>query len=228
MHVLLSVSESSDWEVPFSRLRLYFSGKPHYVSIYFTRGDQYGGHMWITRMWSCNDAQMTWRGFPANTRHSPNVGLMLGQRLRRWPSIKSTLGWYFVLAGFREVCWRWVFSWKSWRRKSANLHFTICTSPVSIHAANHMAEWRCISLTQQPTTCRPTVVIMLAHRLRSWASIILTLNERHLLLDGNLDITSRAQCPIGFVRFVKKWHVWFFQKSGRNKFSEISGFQRFV
>ena len=29
---------------------------------------------------------------PANARRSANVGLMLGQRLRRWPNIKSTLG----------------------------------------------------------------------------------------------------------------------------------------
>ena len=29
---------------------------------------------------------------PANASRSANVGLMLGQRLRRWPNIKSTLG----------------------------------------------------------------------------------------------------------------------------------------
>ena len=28
---------------------------------------------------------------PANTRHRPNVGPMLGQRLRRWPNIGPTL-----------------------------------------------------------------------------------------------------------------------------------------
>ena len=30
--------------------------------------------------------------YPANTRHLPNIGPMLGQRLRRWPSIGPTLG----------------------------------------------------------------------------------------------------------------------------------------
>ena len=32
------------------------------------------------------------RAFPANTAHSPNVGSMLGQRLRRWSNIKTALG----------------------------------------------------------------------------------------------------------------------------------------
>ena len=30
--------------------------------------------------------------------HLPNVGLMLGQRLRRWPNIKPALAQYIVLA----------------------------------------------------------------------------------------------------------------------------------
>ena len=29
---------------------------------------------------------------PANTGHLPNVDWMLGQRLRRWPNIQTTLG----------------------------------------------------------------------------------------------------------------------------------------
>ena len=36
---------------------------------------------------------------PANTRHRPNVGPMLGQRRRRWPNIGSTLGRCLVFAG---------------------------------------------------------------------------------------------------------------------------------
>ena len=36
---------------------------------------------------------------PANTRHGPNVGSMLGQRRRRWPNIDSTLGRCLVFAG---------------------------------------------------------------------------------------------------------------------------------
>ena len=36
---------------------------------------------------------------PANMRSRPNVNLMQAQRLRRWASIKSTLGQRLVLAG---------------------------------------------------------------------------------------------------------------------------------
>ena len=36
---------------------------------------------------------------PANTKHWPNVVLMLARRLRRRPNIKTTLGQCFVLAG---------------------------------------------------------------------------------------------------------------------------------
>ena len=36
---------------------------------------------------------------PANTRNRPNADLMLGQRRRRWPNIKSTLGQPFVRTG---------------------------------------------------------------------------------------------------------------------------------
>ena len=38
--------------------------------------------------------------YPANTRHRPNVDLMLGQRRRRWPNIKPTLGRCLVFAGY--------------------------------------------------------------------------------------------------------------------------------
>ena len=36
---------------------------------------------------------------PTNTRGSANVGSMLGYRLRRWPTIETTLANHFVLAG---------------------------------------------------------------------------------------------------------------------------------
>ena len=38
----------------------------------------------------------------ANTKHSPNVILMLDHRLRRWTNIKTTLGKCLV---FAETCW---------------------------------------------------------------------------------------------------------------------------
>ena len=34
--------------------------------------------------------------FSANTIGKPNIGLMLGHRLRRWPSIKPTLGQHYL------------------------------------------------------------------------------------------------------------------------------------
>ena len=36
---------------------------------------------------------------PANTRHPPNVGTMLGQSRRRWANIVPTLGGCLVFAG---------------------------------------------------------------------------------------------------------------------------------
>ena len=36
-----------------------------------------------------------------NTRRSPNVGLMLAQRLRRWPNISLTLGERLVFTGMQ-------------------------------------------------------------------------------------------------------------------------------
>ena len=36
---------------------------------------------------------------PTNAIRSPNVGLMLGHRLRRWPNSKPTLGRCIVFAG---------------------------------------------------------------------------------------------------------------------------------
>ena len=41
---------------------------------------------------------------PANTRRSPNVVLMSGQRRRWWPNIKTTLGERLVFAGLAICC----------------------------------------------------------------------------------------------------------------------------
>ena len=40
---------------------------------------------------------------PANTRRSPSVGSMPVQRLRRWPSIKPTLGERLVFASLAWI-----------------------------------------------------------------------------------------------------------------------------
>ena len=42
---------------------------------------------------------MAAEGHPVKTRHPPNVGSMLGQRLRRWPNIKPAMGRSLVLTG---------------------------------------------------------------------------------------------------------------------------------
>ena len=47
-----------------------------------------------------NVIQREW--FPANTRRLPNAGLMLAQRLRRWPNIKPALGEYIVSVGLEH------------------------------------------------------------------------------------------------------------------------------
>ena len=39
------------------------------------------------------------QGIPTNTRHRTSVGLMLGQRRRRWSSIKTTPAHCIVSAG---------------------------------------------------------------------------------------------------------------------------------
>ena len=41
-----------------------------------------------------------WECVPANTRRWTNAGLLLGQRLRRWPNINPTLVQRLVFAGF--------------------------------------------------------------------------------------------------------------------------------
>ena len=42
--------------------------------------------------------------FPANTKRSANVGLMLAHRLRRWPNIKPPLGQRLVFPGIVSTC----------------------------------------------------------------------------------------------------------------------------
>ena len=50
---------------------------------------------WISRWWisAC----------PARKRHPPNVGPLLGQRLRRWPSIGPTLVGHLLFAGWIHI-----------------------------------------------------------------------------------------------------------------------------
>ena len=50
--------------------------------------------------------------FPANKRHRTNAGLMLGQRRRRWPNIKTALVQYLVFAGWScsvQTCSLYIF-----------------------------------------------------------------------------------------------------------------------
>ena len=43
-----------------------------------------------------------------NTRHCPDVDLMLGQRRRRWASVKTTLGQYLAFAWLSLTFWEWL------------------------------------------------------------------------------------------------------------------------
>ena len=47
--------------------------------------------------------------YPANMIHRPNVGVMLGQRRRRWANIGTTLGRCLTFAGYIDAmsfyCW---------------------------------------------------------------------------------------------------------------------------
>ena len=50
----------------------------------------------------CEYVQMTTQ---KNTRRSPNVALMLGQRRRRWASIETTSGYCILFAGESSAKW---------------------------------------------------------------------------------------------------------------------------
>ena len=55
--------------------------------------------------------RVSWDNDEANTRHSPNVVLMLGQRRRRWPNIETAWGECLMFAGVQALkktlnkCW---------------------------------------------------------------------------------------------------------------------------
>ena len=52
-------------------------------------------------------------GFPAYTRRWPNVGLLLGQRRRRWANSKPTLGQRLMFAGLHVT------------EKNQRVHYTL-------------------------------------------------------------------------------------------------------
>ena len=51
----------------------------------------------------CHATTHMWYTIPMNTRHPPNVGLILAHRLRRWANINPTLGGCLVFAGIYPV-----------------------------------------------------------------------------------------------------------------------------
>ena len=51
----------------------------------------------VQRAWSSSPEG---EGWPANKGRSLNIVLMLGQRLRRWPNIKTSLGQYLIFLGW--------------------------------------------------------------------------------------------------------------------------------
>ena len=52
---------------------------------------------------SINMAAAVDSGWPSNTRHCPNVGSILGHRLRRWSNIEPTLGQFLIFAGWSKA-----------------------------------------------------------------------------------------------------------------------------
>ena len=52
---------------------------------------------------SSSDSILLSNASPANTGRWPNVGLMLGHRLRRWPNIDPALGQRLVIAGWLPI-----------------------------------------------------------------------------------------------------------------------------
>ena len=77
----------------------------HWVIISYWLGDYSVCMHVVMVMMARGDKSVTWMGniryIPGNTRHWTNVGLMLGQRRRRWANIKLTLVQCLALMGYR-------------------------------------------------------------------------------------------------------------------------------
>ena len=108
---------------------------------------------------------------PSNTKHWPNAGLMLDQRLRRWPNIKPALGQCFVFAGRRgsdDAAVR-----KYWRVKElTNLAQKELIMTRRRWLSSTVTNWKAQPST--PTQCRLNVVG------------VLTTQRRRFMLDGRL------------------------------------------
>ena len=137
-------------------------------------------------MCSCDSAA---RNYPTCTRHWPNVVLMLARRLRRRPSIKTTLGhnqtvWYCDSAARNyPTCtrhWPNVILMSARRlRRRPNIKTT---------SGHNQTVWYCDSAARNYPTCTrhwPNVILMLARRLRRRPNIKTTLGQC-LVLAGYL------------------------------------------
>ena len=104
---------------------------------------------------------------PINTTHRPNAGLMLIQRLRRWPSLKTALGKHLVFAGLL-VIYLLLPDYSLIGSESSHIHHPTVQQQ-SVHPSN--------------TRYSPNVVLMLCRRQRRRFNIRITLGQG-FVLDG--------------------------------------------
>ena len=81
------------------------------------------------------------RDIPVNTRRSPNVAVMLGQRRRRWPNITATFGECLVITGLQPMKRRAVVRWFQLHR-SRGLKFRARLEEVSDMGRLPAGGWR--------------------------------------------------------------------------------------
>ena len=107
-----------------------------------------------------------------NTRRSPNVVLMLCQRRRRWPNIKTTLGQCLVYTCYSTNT-----------RRCSNVALLLCQRRKRWHNIKTTLG-QCFVDTCYSTNTRrcSNVAIMLCQRRRRWNYIKSTLNQRLVLL----------------------------------------------
>ena len=99
-------------------------------------------------------------GIRANTGNSPNVVLMLAQRLRRWPNIKTALGECPVLAGMLldnvshpsgSGFLLWLARWLAGRHCSENKVLHLMASQGVVRVQMHTLFWFCHQKIRLPS-----------------------------------------------------------------------------
>ena len=134
---------------------------------------------------------------PANTRHSPNVVVVLGRRRRRWANITAPLGRHLEFTGNDSPTWKTLshnpYSIAIIRHKCQSLN-KCCgiVQPASQTIAQHennidaKSQQQRNSVSSQKTRdVDPTnVVYMLDHTLQRWPIIKTKLDQRLIFLSN--------------------------------------------